>query len=256
MRLKPRLLLPLLVVLLIVIAVAYYVWPHSGNPSALWNIVSQKCLPNQRTHGQPAPCAQVDEQQGFVVLKDINGPLQFLLMPTARITGIESPLLLEDITPNFFAEAWQARRFMAAKYGKPIDDSNISLAINSEYGRSQNQLHIHISCLLPQVKTQLSQNVSQFGYRWQALPDKLIGHTYLARKVTAAELGEKGAFRLLAEGVPQARQQMGHYGIAMVSLNGGDFLLLATQRDVLQLNQASAEEIQDHQCTLLNPLPQ
>ncbi len=256
MRLRPRLLFPLLIVLIVIIAIAYYVWPHSGNPSALWNIVSQKCVPNQEKNGQPAPCSQVDEQQGYVVLKDMVGPLQFLLMPTARITGIESPALLEDNTPNFFAQAWQARHYMADKYGKPIDDSNVSLAINSQYGRSQNQMHIHISCLLPQVKTQLSQEAGDIGYRWQPLPEKLIGHTYLARKVSAAELNQKGAFRLLAEGVPEASEKMGHFGLAMVSLQGGDFLLLANERNLLQLNNASTEEIQDHNCAVLNPLPQ
>lgn len=87
-----------------------------------------------------------------MVLKDRNGPLQYLLMPTAKITGIESPQVLQPDTANFFALAWQARHFMADKLGKPIDDAAISLAINSEYGRTQNQLHIHISCLQPAVK--------------------------------------------------------------------------------------------------------
>jgi len=177
-------------------------------------------------------------------------------MPTARITGMESPALLEPATSNFFSQAWNARHFMADKYGKPIDDSNVSLAINSQYGRSQNQLHIHISCLLPQVKTTLSKDGAQMGYNWQELPDKLLGHTYLARKVTQAELNEKGAFRLLAEGVPEADKKMGHFGMAMVSLPGGDFLLLASERDLLKLNNASTEEIQDHKCAVLDPVPQ
>jgi len=256
MRPRPRLLFPLLILVVVIIAAAaYFLWPKSGNPNALWNIVSQKCLPNQKQNGQPAPCSQVDEQQGFVVLKDIVGPLQFLLMPTVRISGIENPAVLNAQTPNFFSQAWQARHFMADKYGKPIDDSNISLAINSEYGRSQNQLHIHISCLLPQVKTTLSQDVGQIGYRWQNLPDKLIGHNYLARKVSPAELNEKGAFRLLAEEVPEARENMGHFGMAMIGLKGGDFLLLASQSNLLLFNFASTEEIQDHNCAVLNPAP-
>jgi CDP-diacylglycerol pyrophosphatase len=44
-----------------------------------------------------------------VLLKDRNGPLQYLLMPTYRINGIESPLLLKSGTPNFFWQAWQSR---------------------------------------------------------------------------------------------------------------------------------------------------
>ena len=254
MRLR-RLILPLLLLLIVIAAALWYFWPHSSNPNALWNIISQKCLPNQRSNGKPAPCAQVDEQQGFVVLKDMNGPLQYLLMPTARITGMESPALLEPATPNFFSQAWAARHYMAEKYGKPIDDSNVSLAINSQYGRSQNQLHIHISCLLPEVKNRLIKDGAAMGYNWQQLPDKLLGHTYLARKVTPAELNQRGAFRILAEGVPEADKKMGHYGMAMVSLQGGDFLLLASERDLLKLNNASTEEIQDHKCAVLDPVP-
>ncbi|MFU2315190.1 CDP-diacylglycerol diphosphatase [Rahnella sp. PCH160] len=250
MRLR-RLVLPALLLLIIIAAALWYFWPHSSNPNALWNIISQKCVPA----GKPDPCAQVDEQQGFVVLKDMNGPLQYLLMPSARITGMESPALLEPETPNFFNQAWNARHFMADKYGKPIDDSNISLAVNSQYGRSQNQLHIHISCLLPQVKTTLARDGAQMGYNWQELPDKLLGHTYLARKVTPAELHEKGAFRILAQGVPDADKKMGHFGMAMVSLQSGDFLLLASERNLLKLNNASTEEIQDHNCAVLDPVP-
>ncbi len=254
MRLR-RLILPVLLLLIVIAAALWYFWPHSSNPNALWNIISQKCLPNQQSNGKPAPCAQVDEQQGFVVLKDMNGPLQYLLMPTARITGMESPALLEPTTPNFFSQAWAARHYMAEKYGKPIDDSNVSLAINSQYGRSQNQLHIHISCLLPEVKNRLIKDGAAMGYDWQELPDKLLGHTYLARKVTPAELNQRGAFRILAEGVPEADKKMGHFGMAMVSLQGGDFLLLASERDLLKLNNASTEEIQDHDCKVLNPRP-
>src|SRR5471032_141487 len=255
MRFTRRSLLPLLILLIIIAVGLWFFLPHKSNPNALWNIISQKCVPDQRAHGSPAPCAEVDEKQGFVVMKDMNGPLQFLLMPTTRISGIENPILLEESTPNFFSQAWDARHFMADKYGKPIDDSNVSLAINSQYGRSQNQLHIHISCLLPEVKNRLIKDGAAMGYDWQELPDKLLGHTYLARKVTPAELNQRGAFRILAEGVPEADKKMGHFGMAMVSLQGGDFLLLASERDLLKLNNASTEEIQDHDCKVLNPRP-
>ncbi len=241
----------LCVALLATIAIAFYFWRKPAHPDALWRIVSRQCLPNQRQNHDPAPCAQVDEQAGFVVLKDRNGPLQYLLMPSAKITGIESPQLLQPDTANFFALAWQARHFMADQYGKPIDDAAISLAINSEYGRTQNQLHIHISCLQPAVKTRLAQLQGSFSEQWQPLPGGLLGHDYLARRVTASELKQQGAFRLLAQGVAGAADKMGSYGMAMTVLPKGDFLLLAVQRDLLRLNMASAEEIQDHRCRIL-----
>lgn len=232
--------------------VAYNRWLRPSHPDTLWHIVSEQCLPNQRTTGKPAPCVQVDEAAGFVVMKDRNGPLQYLLMPSEKITGIESPRLLNAPTPDFFSLAWQARHFMAEKRGMPIDDSNISLAINSQWGRTQNQLHIHISCLLPEVKNQLRAIAGQLSYRWQPLPKKLRGHVYLARRVSAQELNNKGAFRLLAEGIPAAKEDRGHFGMAMTAAPGGEFLLLATERNLLTVNLASAEEIQDHQCHVLD----
>jgi CDP-diacylglycerol pyrophosphatase len=245
----------LLFMLLALAVVAIYWWLKPSHPDALWRIVSQQCLPNQQQRHHPAPCTQVDRAAGFVVLKDRNGPLQYLLMPTAKITGIESPQLLATTTPNFFQQAWQARRFMAQKYAKPIDDADISLAINSEYGRTQNQLHIHISCLSPAIKSRLTQLAPGVGQRWQSLPGGLLNHDYLARRVTPEQLAQQGAFRLLASGVADAEQHMGRFGLAMTALPDGDFLLLATERNLLRLNLASAEEIQDHHCRLLSPAP-
>lgn len=198
------------VALLAAIAIALFYGLKPDHPDALWRIVSQQCLPNQQAHDNPAPCAQVDVQAGFVVFKDRNGPLQYLLMPSAKITGIESPAVLDAATPNFFAQAWRARHVMAERYGKPIDDGDISLAINSEYGRTQNQLHIHISCLLPAVKQRLAQIGPYFIKQWQPLPGGLLGHDYLGRRVTAAELEQQGAFRLLASGLRPAARRRAH----------------------------------------------
>ncbi len=120
-------------------------------------VVSEKCEPNQRTSGTPAPCQRVDLENGYALLKDLNGPLQYLLIPLAKITGMESPALLDPVTPNFFAFTWQSRTQLAIHRGLPIGDSALSLAINAKYGRTQNQLHIHISCLCPDVRYTLDR---------------------------------------------------------------------------------------------------
>lgn len=72
------------------------------DPNVLRKIVFEKCLPNYEKNQNPSPCIEVKPDAGYVVLKDINGPLQYLLMPTTHISGIESPLLLNPSTPNFF----------------------------------------------------------------------------------------------------------------------------------------------------------
>ncbi|QJW53157.1 CDP-diacylglycerol pyrophosphatase [Serratia plymuthica] len=60
---------------LIVAALALGAWfgLKSSHPDALWRIVSQQCLPNQQAHNNPAPCAQVDTQAGFVVFRIATG---------------------------------------------------------------------------------------------------------------------------------------------------------------------------------------
>ncbi|WP_312133811.1 CDP-diacylglycerol diphosphatase, partial [Leclercia sp.] len=45
---------------------------------------------------------------------------------------------------------------------------------------------------------------------------------------------------------------MGRFALAMAQQADGSFVLLATARNLLALNRASAEELQDHQCTILN----
>ncbi|MBS0967982.1 CDP-diacylglycerol diphosphatase [Chimaeribacter arupi] len=238
-----------LCIALCLLAAGAYLWLRPAHPDALWKIVSEQCLPNLQRTGQASPCALANPAAGYVVLKDQNGPLQYLLMPAAKTTGIESPELLAAKTPNFFMQAWQARGVMARRYGRPIDDSVISLAINSEWGRTQNQLHIHLSCLRPAVQQQLQAADRRITPRWQPLT--LDGRPWLARRVTPEEFAHEGAFRLLAEGVPGAKEKMGHYGLAMVRAKSGDFLLLAIERDLLSLNLASAETLQDHECRLL-----
>ncbi|MDN0124866.1 CDP-diacylglycerol diphosphatase [Yersinia aleksiciae] len=242
--------------LLVVIAlIAVYQSRSNNRADILWKIVSQQCVPNMEANHDPKPCIEVDTPAGFVVYKDIHGPLQYLLMPTAKISGIESPEILAANSPNYFLDAWQARHFMADKYGAPIDDADISLTINSKYGRSQNQLHIHISCLKPQVKTALAAHTADFSPQWQPLPGGLLGNDYLVRRTTTTELQNLGAFRLLADEVPEAKGHMGHYGLAMTALPNGEFLLLASKASLTKLHRASVEELQDHECKLLSPPP-
>ena len=241
----------LLAVIVVAAAAGIGDWKFTGNPDALRQIVLQQCLPHQLQQQDPAPCAEVKPDAGYVVFKDRNGPLQYLLMPTYRINGTESPLLLKSGTPNFFWLAWQARSFMTLKRGSEVPDSAISLTINSPTGRTQNHFHIHISCLRPDVRAQLDKDAAAISSRWLPLPGGLQGHEYLARRVTEAELAQRSPFLMLAEEVPEARDHMGRFALALVKQSDDSLLLLATERNLLTLNRASVEEIQDHRCAIL-----
>jgi CDP-diacylglycerol pyrophosphatase len=90
----------------------------SGDRGALWRIAHEQCVPDEEAHHAPAPCVRVDLSggidKGYVILKDRVGIAQFLLIPTRRIAGIESPDLLAPNAPNYWAAAWRNRTDVAA----------------------------------------------------------------------------------------------------------------------------------------------
>ncbi|HKS32386.1 MAG TPA: CDP-diacylglycerol diphosphatase [Enterobacteriaceae bacterium] len=241
-----------LLLLLLAAAAGGWRWLHADERDALRRIVTEQCVPGEIQRQSPAPCAEVSLQNGYAVMKDRNGPLQYLLMPTWRVNGTESPMLLDPHTPNYFWQAWQARRFLNERRGAPLPDTAVSLTINSRSGRTQNHLHIHISCLRPDVRAQLNAQMAQISTRWLPLSGGLHGNVYLARRVTEAELAQRSPFIMLAEEVPEAREHMGRYALAVARQADDSFVLLATERNLLRFNRASAEEIQDHQCDILN----
>lgn len=225
---------------------------------ALWNIISQQCLPNQKQNQNPAPCEEVsfvkDSEQGYVVLKDRRGILQYLLMPTAKIGGMESSEILTSNSPNYFYESWRARSYMVKKNGAPIDDENISLAINSQLGRTQNQLHIHISCTRADVKELVHKNFKGLDKTWKVFPGGILGHSYWAKKIDESELKEKNIFSLVANEILNAKDNMNQFGIAMMAVRNGkktEFVVLTDRAHLPDLDRASVEEIQDHDCALV-----
>jgi CDP-diacylglycerol pyrophosphatase len=250
-----RKLAPLLVLLFFV---SFAVWSFAvwaGNPSALWHIVHDRCVPNEQAHGNPAPCALVDLNRGYVVLKDIVGATQFLVLPTARVTGIESPAILVPGAPNYLQDAWAARRFVKARAPAPLSREDLSLAVNSIYGRSQNQLHIHVDCLRVDVRDALGRHLSDLSTSWQPFPLPLAGQRYIARRLLSPDLAGVNPFVLLADSSPEARTHMGDYTLVLAGALFGatpGFILLADRADPAHGNFGSGEELQDHQCALAN----
>ena len=249
--LAPKRIIIVLLIALLSLLTGWGLWlKHSDSHSdALWQIVSESCLPEQRQHHNPSPCRRVSVAQGYAVLKDRNGLLQFLLLPLEKISGTESPLLLKPETPDFFALAWKARHYMAERLGQPIDERVYSLAINSRWGRTQNQLHIHISCLRPDIRRQLDSLAPTLNQQWQT--HQLSGHAYHIRVVADHDPAAVSPFIRIAQELPGARQNMGSYSIAEVAAGPDSKLLLVIKRNWLLLNPGSAEELQDHSCALL-----
>jgi CDP-diacylglycerol pyrophosphatase len=226
------------------------------DPNALWKIVHGKCVPNQELHGDPKPCAEVNLKDGvahgYAVLKDIRGRTQYLVIPTARIVGIESPELQAPDATNYFAAAWEARSFVEQALGRDLPRDNVGLAVNSVLSRSQSQLHIHVDCMRADVRATLARLRSSIGGTWAALSEPLGGHPYWAMRVMGPTLDGHNPFKLLADGIPRARANMKWRTLVVVGMQfDGDapgFVLLTDRVNPLLLDIAAGARLEDHTC--------
>ncbi|MGA3303713.1 MAG: CDP-diacylglycerol diphosphatase [Methylovirgula sp.] len=245
--------------LLILVAVAaFLLWSRPHNRDALWTIAHGKCVPDQRQHGDPAPCARVElaggEDKGYVILKDIRGVAQYLLIPTRRIPGIESADLLAPDAPNYWAKAWENRSFLSTRLKRDLAWDKIGLAVNSAHARGQDQLHVHIDCVLPDVRDAIARHLGDITSEWTQLPFDLEGLSYFARRLAAADLATKNLFTLVAQGVPGVAKDMGEESIALIGAtfpqgeNG--FVLLAGKVDPRTLDRMHSEILLDHKCAV------
>jgi CDP-diacylglycerol pyrophosphatase len=223
------------------------------DPDILWKIVHGRCAVDEAKFGHPAPCTVVDLGRGFAILKDIVGETQYLLIPTTRITGIESPAVLAPATPNFFAEAWSETDLVDARLGRTLPRQDLSLAINAVTGRTQDQLHIHIDCIRADVRAALDRHRASVGPHWARFPEPLAGESYRAIRIEGAELGAD-PFTLLADGEPGARAEMGAHTLVLVgeTFAGGrpGFVLLDNHADPAGGDMGNGEALQDHACGL------
>lgn len=232
---------------------------QAHDPNALWKIVHGRCVPREIGHGSPAPCARVDLRPGagYAVLKDRVGIAQYLLIPTRRLAGVESPGLLAKGAPNYWAFAWHARADLEARLHHRLARDEVALAINSAYGRSQDQLHIHVDCIRPDVRRRLGRAAARIGDRWAPLRVPLRGHHYWAMRLLGSDLGEHNPFRLLAQGMPHARRHMDRQTLVVTGATfpdaGQGFIVLTDQVDLAEADLASGEELLDHQCSVATP---
>lgn len=229
------------------------VWvARAADPSALWHIVHNQCVPRAEQGASPAPCTELDLPDGYAVLKDLVGATQFLLIPTARVSGIEDAAILAPNAPNYWQDAWHAREFVEQNIGRQMPRDTLSLAINSAYGRTQDQLHIHIDCIRPDVRAALAMYQSAVGPHWALFPVPLAGARYRAMRIGQPGLGAINPFRLLAQDVPQ--KAMGQHTLVLVGAEfqgiGPGFILLDDHVDMATGDQASGESLQDHDCAL------
>ena len=197
-------------------------------------IVQEQCLPHWSVAHDPAPCASVDadgggaEPRGYAVLADRKGGAHFLLIPTETIRGVESPEARAPGALNYFDAAWQSRAVLAEAAGHPLPRTAVGLAVNHIRSRSQDQLHIHMSCLRPEVARALRAAAAEVGADWSALD--LEGYRYQALRIMGERPGPANPFELVADGLPGAAASMEQFTLLLAGMDfreGPGFVLLA-----------------------------
>jgi CDP-diacylglycerol pyrophosphatase len=188
-------------------------------------------------------CRLSDPKDGYVIIKDNDPrkPQAYLILPIAKVTGVEDPLIFKPPVVDFWQHGWA----QSATYpGRPPADT--ALAINSRHARSQNQLHIHISCVRSDVKSALlATPIPFYPDKPVALPLAPHQHVYEVVKVTGLA-GPLSPF-LLARDNPGAKADMGDQSIAVVgSAKADEYFVLSTHHGAD--NPAFAEELLNQSC--------
>ena len=167
---------------------------------ALWGVV-QMCTANQTMFGRPFPCLKVDVSNGaglgWAVLRPPFGPPDTILTPTTKIIGIEDPWLLSAEAPNYFRDAWNMRSFVQTRDGGRSARDNMAVGINSRMARSQDQLHIHIGCLTPDVWRPLQSIAPKLPINtWTDIGPIVEGADFHALRIASDDLNGVNPFRL------------------------------------------------------------
>jgi CDP-diacylglycerol pyrophosphatase len=205
----------------------------AANRDQLRVIAETQCAPHWAQAHEPAPCLRVIDaapghpDSGYVILHDITGGAHYLLIPSVTVGGIESPEVLAATAPNWYQAAWEARGALALDAGSPVPDEAVALAVNSALARTQDQLHIHISCLQPGIHEALAHLVPRIGTQWT--PVFLGTGTYDVRRVMGESLAQANPFRLLAEHLTRGAD-MGRYSLMVAAMRfreGPGFIVIA-----------------------------
>jgi len=222
----------------------------SRDRDALWKIVHDRCEVRYQRTGAYAPCTSVDEASGTALYKASYDPYQFLLLPLARVPGIEDPALQEPMGRNYLYDAWSARFLVPSRLNNSLPESDVILTINPKNARTQDQLHIHISCASPATSAVLKKVDASEYVRWNQLPVDLGGHTYQALAMSRREFESKNLFQDVYMKVTADRKSIENASIAIAKVATDQFLLLLLVAEGTEDQPVNADTLLDHGCSI------
>jgi CDP-diacylglycerol pyrophosphatase len=189
-------------------------------------------------------CRAYDAERGYVIVKDNarTKPDAYLIIPVAAVTGIEDKQVFHSPVADFWQYGWEeSTRFLR------VPHRAVALAINSMAGRSEKQLHIHISCVRPDVASVLERD-RRLGYdpsqprQLRLKPENHVYRVVLARNLVR----DDSPFQTVSE-MPGARDAMGKQSIAVIGSRIPEmYYVLDTVAG--PGNNGAAEELLDQTC--------
>ncbi|SEJ03414.1 CDP-diacylglycerol diphosphatase [Paraburkholderia diazotrophica] len=220
----------------------------AADPNALWSIVNRQCVPVARATGGPGFCTSVDLSKRYAILKDINGNTQYLLIPTDRVMGIESPSVLDIHAPEYWADAWNARQYVGSRIGLTFPPNQLGLEINSKYRRTQQQLHIHMDCMQDGIIKNLAHYRTAEPGKWHWTT--LDGNRYRVMRILSLT-GDSDPFRIVARD-RQGSDAMAQQTILVTGAgpSESDGWLVVNSGLELDDGSGTAEGLLDHSCEI------
>lgn len=217
----------------------------------LWAAL-KTCVLAKRLANRTFPCLSVDlgdaDRPGSAVLRAPGEPTHSVVMPTDTVAGLEAPVLRGPRGAAYWRAALAARPLVSDVLKGKLSPAEVGLAVNSAWGRSQDQLHIHLDCLKPSVLKAVRAHGRQVRHTWSRFPVPLAGDRYYALRVPEAEAAQFNPFAALHT-LPGARPDLHRTSFAALATPPGDpepgYILLAYRAP-----SASAEDVMDHSCRL------
>lgn len=171
---------------------------------ALWSTVRTACIPAGFL-GMSYPCARVNYWDGFAVIRAPQARgIDFITTPLRKIEGVESPELLEVDAPNYWAAAWRQWDLVGKASKRKLYWDDYAMVVNSKETRSQDQLHIHLSCVSPQIKSYFTTHAPKGPSNWETTRLEQLNANFFLKFISPASLSQN-IFKMIADEAPGAR---------------------------------------------------
>ena len=226
--------------------------PQASNPNALKELArtcSKRLAGDANCRAYTNFKSDSKTVESYIILKDcaVSKPFGYLLIPTETVVGVESSTIFSPSLVDLWSNAWLwSKRFP----GRPTSRTGVAINSNLPGARSQNQLHIHISCASSDVSKTLEERKDISADVTQAvlLPLGASGHQYYAVKLASIS-GSNSPFIVAKRILKLTANDLSGHGIAVIGSADGDayyVLVSGSERG----NIGDAEELLDENCKL------